>query len=68
MILSVPDMSCAHCQSAIQTAIAEAGGRAQVDLANRQVAVTGLDIAQAQAALAAVGFAARPLPEAPGPP
>lgn len=62
MILSVPEMSCGHCQSAVETAIAGAGGRAQVDLAARRVSIDGLSVAEAQAALSALGFDAQPLP------
>ncbi|TJZ94108.1 heavy-metal-associated domain-containing protein [Paracoccus gahaiensis] len=61
MIYSVPDMSCGHCKAAIETAIAGAGGRAQVDLPQKRVTVEGLDPTQAEAVLRAAGFPAQPV-------
>ncbi|MBM3604828.1 MAG: heavy-metal-associated domain-containing protein [Alphaproteobacteria bacterium] len=58
MIFAVPDMSCGHCKSAIETAIAEAGGQVQVDLDAKRVTVTDLSALQAQAALEQAGFPA----------
>ncbi|MDP5308013.1 heavy-metal-associated domain-containing protein [Paracoccus spongiarum] len=60
MILSVPDMSCAHCKAAIEAALGRAGGRAEVDLAARTVSVTGLDRPAAEAAIRAAGYAPGP--------
>lgn len=64
MILSVPDMTCGHCKSAIETAIAGAGGQAQVDLAAKRVIVTGLDAETAQARLREAGFTPSPVEDA----
>lgn len=56
MTFTVPDMSCGHCKAAIEAAIAEAGGRATVDLAARTVTVDGLDRARATDAIRTAGY------------
>lgn len=56
MIFTVPDMSCGHCKSAIETALTKAGGRASVDLAAKTVTVDGLDRAAAIVAIRDAGF------------
>ena len=56
MIFRVPDMSCGHCKTAIETAVRQAGGRASVDLAAKTVAVEGLEAAQAKAAIRDAGY------------
>ncbi|QBX34139.1 copper chaperone [Paracoccus liaowanqingii] len=61
MIYSVPDMSCGHCKAAIETAIAGAGGRAQVDLPQRRVTIEGLSPEQAVAVLREAGFPPQPV-------
>lgn len=62
MIYSVPDMSCGHCKASIETAIAGAGGRAQVDLPQKRVTVDGLTPEQAEAVLREAGFSPQPAP------
>ena len=62
MIFDVPDMSCGHCQQAIETALAklDAVAEVSVDLEQRQVEVKS-QAAEANAivaALGAVGFEA----------
>ncbi|MFC3169924.1 MULTISPECIES: heavy-metal-associated domain-containing protein [Paracoccus] len=56
MTFTVPDMSCGHCRTAIENAIAEAGGRATVDLDAKTVTVEGLDPARAAEAIRAAGY------------
>jgi copper chaperone len=56
MTFTVPDMSCGHCKAAIEAAIADAGGRATVDLTQRTVTVEGLDQARAADAIRAAGY------------
>ncbi|MCZ0961562.1 heavy-metal-associated domain-containing protein [Paracoccus benzoatiresistens] len=56
MTFTVPDMSCGHCKAAIEAAIADAGGRATVDLAQKTVTVEGLDQARAVDAIRAAGY------------
>lgn len=60
MRFAVPDMSCNHCSTAIQTAIARAGGRASVDLDARTVTVEGLDATRAAEAIRAAGYETAP--------
>ena len=43
MKLIVEGMTCAHCQRAIERAVAALGGTAQVDLAGGTVEVTGVE-------------------------
>lgn len=62
MIFNVPDMSCGHCQQAIETALSklDAAAEVSVDLEQRQIDVKS-QAAQANAiveALGAVGFEA----------
>lgn len=59
----VADMSCGHCTSAIETAIAEAGGSARTDLSDHSVTVTGIDPARAQQVIRDAGYT--PLPVTP---
>ena len=56
MTFTVPDMTCGHCKAAVEAAIAEAGGRATVDLAQKTVAVEGLDNARAAEAIRGAGY------------
>ena len=56
MTFTVPDMSCGHCKTAVETAIAEAGGRATVDLPQKTVAVEGLDRDRAIQAIRDAGY------------
>ncbi|MTD99202.1 copper chaperone [Paracoccus sp. YIM 132242] len=56
MTFTVPDMSCGHCKAAVEAAIAEAGGRAAVDLATKTVTVEGLDPARAADVIRAAGY------------
>lgn len=58
MILSVPNMTCGHCKKTVEAAIEEVGGRAKVDLEDREVEVSGLPEATVLAALKAAGFPA----------
>jgi copper chaperone len=59
--LSVPDMSCGHCQSSVEAALSALPGAEAVvvDLAHRQVRVKGPAAPEALlAALSMVGFPA----------
>lgn len=56
MTFTVPDMTCGHCKAAIETAIAQAGGRATVDLAQRTVTVEGIDETRARQAIRDAGY------------
>lgn len=58
MKFRVPDMSCGHCKATIEQAIAAVGARAQVDLASREVEVSGLPEATVLAALRGAGYEA----------
>ncbi|MBN2740436.1 MAG: heavy-metal-associated domain-containing protein [Rhodobacteraceae bacterium] len=60
MIYSVPNMTCGHCKAAIEAAIEEVGGRADVYLEDREVEVAGLPPATVISALKAAGFTAEP--------
>lgn len=64
--LSVPDMSCGHCKAAVETALTPLAGSVTVDLAARQVVVTGAsDVAPLLHALGQIGFPATVLPPNP---
>lgn len=57
MQIKVEGMTCAHCERAIQQAVAALGGSADVDLAAGTVAVTGVDdIAAVRQAIEAEGY------------
>ena len=56
MQLSVPGMTCGHCKAAVETAIADAGGRATADLTRKTVEIKGLDQSRAIAAIREVGY------------
>lgn len=56
MRFHVKDMTCGHCTSTIQKAVAEAGGQASTDLAAHTVEVTGLDAARAEQVIRDAGF------------
>ena len=62
MIFNVPDMSCGHCQQAIETALGQLDAKAvvSVDLEQRQIEVKSqtADAHAIVAALGAVGFEA----------
>ena len=53
MILSVPEMSCGHCKATIESALAAVGAKADFDLENREIEVSGL------AALKSAGYDAK---------
>lgn len=60
MKLSIPDMSCGHCRTAVEKAIEALGGKAEVDLDSRSATLTGIaDPTTAINALEAVGFPAK---------
>lgn len=61
MIFNVPDMSCGHCKAAVEKAIADAGGRAQVDLEQKRVQVDGIEADRAQQAIVLAGFQPEPM-------
>lgn len=64
MIFKVPEMSCGHCQQAIEQALAALDGDAvvAVDLSRREVQVQTAQSEQAvQGALDAIGFASEAL-------
>ena len=56
MTFTVPDMTCGHCKAAIETAIADAGGRATVDLTAKTVTVEGLNHDRAAQAIREAGY------------
>ena len=56
MTFTVPDMTCGHCKAAVETAIADAGGRATVDLPTKTVTVEGLDHDRAVQAIREAGY------------
>lgn len=56
MTFTVPDMTCGHCKTAIEAAIAQAGGRASIDLTQKTVAVEGLDRDRAVQAIREAGY------------
>lgn len=56
----VPDMTCGHCKAAIEEAITEAGGKAEIDLDAKRVTVEGMDAAAAEAAIRAAGYGPQP--------
>lgn len=62
MKLSIPDMSCGHCQASVTAALAPLATGIVVDLPARQVTVQGApDTAAMIAALDAIGFPAQVL-------
>lgn len=60
MTFIVSDMTCGHCKAAIETAVAQAGGRATVDLAARTVTVDGLETDRAAQAIRDAGYEVSP--------
>ena len=60
MKLIVSDMTCGHCRSTIEKAVAEAGGTAAVDLERKEVTVEGLEPARAAEVIRAAGFDPKP--------
>ncbi|MCR8723437.1 heavy-metal-associated domain-containing protein [Frigidibacter sp. ROC022] len=58
--LSVPDMSCGHCKTAIEAAIraVDPGAEVSVDLDSRTVALTASDLAPVLKALEEEGYPA----------
>ncbi len=58
MILSVPEMSCGHCKATIEAALAAVGAKADFDLPNHEVEVSGLPAATVLAALKGAGYEA----------
>lgn len=56
--LSVPDMSCGHCKSSIEAALAPLARRVEVDLASRTVRTEGGEAAAMLRALEDIGFPA----------
>ncbi len=56
----VNDMSCGHCTSAIEKAIAEAGGTAKADLADHSVTVDGLAAPEAEQVIRDAGYTPTP--------
>jgi len=60
--LSVPDMSCGHCRASIDSVVTPLGAKADYDMAQRRVTVTGAATPQAViAALDRIGFPAEPV-------
>ncbi|SDE67347.1 copper chaperone [Paracoccus isoporae] len=60
MKLHVPDMSCTHCKTTIEQAVAGAGGTAQVSLETHEVTVEGLDPDRARQVIRDAGYDPRP--------
>ncbi|TQS71556.1 heavy-metal-associated domain-containing protein [Rhodobacteraceae bacterium] len=58
MILSIPNMTCGHCKSAVEKAIEEVGGRADVFLEDKEAEVSGLPAETVLAALKGAGYPA----------
>ncbi|MFN4153535.1 MAG: heavy-metal-associated domain-containing protein [Paracoccaceae bacterium] len=62
ILLSVPDMSCTHCQASVEAALAPLARSVTVDLITRRISVEGGDPPQLIAALDAIGFPAQVIP------
>ncbi|MDO5604274.1 MAG: cation transporter [Paracoccus sp. (in: a-proteobacteria)] len=60
MILTVEGMTCGHCKAAVEQAIAQAGGRAEIDLQSGKVTVENLTAEQATEVIRAAGYEVRP--------
>jgi copper chaperone len=61
MRLNVEGMTCAHCERAVQQAVAGVGGTARVDLAAGTVEVAGIDdVATVRRAIEAEGYTVVP--------
>ena len=56
----VSDMSCGHCKATVERAVAEAGGRAEVNLENHEVKIEGLDPDRACEVIRAAGYTPTP--------
>ena len=57
MQLNVEGMTCAHCERAVQKAVAGLGGTALVDLSAGTVQVTGIDdVAAVRSAIEEAGY------------
>lgn len=56
--LAVPDLSCNHCKTSVEAALAPLSNAVQVDLTLRRVSVDGGDVQQMFKALEAIGFPA----------
>lgn len=63
MIYSVPNMTCGHCKAAVEAAIEEVGGKADVYLEDREIEVSGLPQATVLSALKAAGYEGTPVEE-----
>lgn len=61
--LSVPDMTCGHCEATIRKALTEAlpGAEIAIDRARHEVRVTG-DADRAQDAIRKAGYTPEPVP------
>ncbi len=58
--IHIQDMSCGHCKATVEAALLPFSSSVNVDLAARQVTVTGAkDMPAALAALEAIGFPAK---------
>ncbi|MFV0300302.1 MAG: heavy-metal-associated domain-containing protein [Paracoccus sp. (in: a-proteobacteria)] len=60
MEFTVADMTCGHCRAAVEEAVSEAGGRAEVDLDAKRVRVEGIGAAEAEAAIRGAGYSPQP--------
>lgn len=60
MEFTVTGMSCGHCKAAIEEAVAEAGGKAEVNLESRRVRVEGITAEKAVAAIRDAGYTPSP--------
>jgi copper chaperone len=64
MKLSIPDMSCGHCEASVKAALMPLAGAVQVDLPARMAQIEGQAQPEAViAALSAIGFAAQVVAE-----
>lgn len=61
MQFTVSDMTCGHCKAAIEEAVTEAGGKAEIDLETKQVRVEGIGASEAEAAIRGAGYSPQPV-------
>ena len=58
---TIPDMSCSHCQAAIEAKLGPLTSQLDIDLAAKTIRVAGIDAQALQSALEEIGFQPRNL-------